>query len=52
MKITLSDPQIQVILAALEAFQRFRINQPKTALEANLPQTMPRFRLGQNGRTL
>jgi hypothetical protein len=37
MKITLSEPQIQVILAALEAFQRFRINQPKTALEQIFP---------------
>lgn len=37
MKITLSEPQIQVILAALEAFQRFRINQPKAALEQIFP---------------
>jgi hypothetical protein len=37
MKITLSEPQIQVILAALEAFKRFRINQPKTALESIFP---------------
>ena len=37
MKIELSDPQIKVVLAALEAFSRFRINQPKTALEAIFP---------------
>lgn len=37
MKITFSDSQIRVILAALEAFQRFRINQPKTALEQIFP---------------
>jgi hypothetical protein len=37
MKIELSDSQVKVILAALEAFSRFRINQPKTALEAIFP---------------
>jgi hypothetical protein len=38
MKITLSDSQIPVVLASLEAFQRFHINQPKTALEAIFPE--------------
>ena len=37
MKIQLADYHIPVILAALEAFQRFRINQPKTALEQIFP---------------
>jgi hypothetical protein len=37
MKINLSDAQVKVVLAALEAFSRFRINQPKTALEAIFP---------------
>lgn len=37
MKITLSDAQTKVVLAALEAFSRFRINQPKTALEQIFP---------------
>ncbi len=37
MKIELSDSQIRVLLAALEAFQRFRINQPKAAFEQIFP---------------
>ena len=37
MKIQLADYHIPVILAALEAFTRFRINQPKTALEEIFP---------------
>lgn len=37
MKITLSESQSQAIIAALEAFTRFRINQPKTALEQIFP---------------
>jgi hypothetical protein len=37
MKITLSESQSQVIIAALEAFTRFRINQPKIALEQIFP---------------
>lgn len=38
MTITLSDAQVQVVLTALEAFSRFRINQPKTALEHIFPE--------------
>ena len=37
MKIEFQDYHLPVILAALEAFQRFRINQPKTALEQIFP---------------
>lgn len=37
MKIEFADYHLPVILAALEAFQRFRINQPKTALEQIFP---------------
>lgn len=37
MTITLSPSQSQVILAALEAFSRFHLNQPKTALEQIFP---------------
>lgn len=37
MTITFSDSQAKVVLAALEAFSRFRINQPKTALEEIFP---------------
>lgn len=37
MKLELSDHHIPVILAALEAFQRFRINQPQYALETIFP---------------
>lgn len=37
MKIEFQDYHLPVILAALEAFQRFRINQPKTALEEIFP---------------
>lgn len=37
MKIELSEHHIPVILAALEAFQRFRINQPQYALESIFP---------------
>lgn len=37
MKIEFQDYHLPVILAALEAFQRFRINQPKAALEQIFP---------------
>lgn len=37
MKIEFADYHLPVILAALEAFTRFRINQPKTALEEIFP---------------
>ncbi|MBV6512116.1 MAG: hypothetical protein FMNOHCHN_01606 [Ignavibacteriaceae bacterium] len=37
MKLEFQDYHLPVILAALEAFQRFRINQPKTALEEIFP---------------
>lgn len=37
MKIEFSDYHLPVLLVALEAFQRFRINQPKTALEEIFP---------------
>lgn len=37
MKITLSDEHTRVLLAALEAYERFKINQPKTALEQIFP---------------
>lgn len=37
MTITFSDHHIPVILAALEAYERFKINQPKTALEQIFP---------------
>lgn len=37
MKITFQDYHLPVLLAALEAFTRFRINQPKTALEEIFP---------------
>jgi hypothetical protein len=37
VNLQLSDHHIPVILAALEAYQRFRINQPKTALEQIFP---------------
>lgn len=37
MKITFSDHHIPVLLAALEAYERFKINQPETALEQIFP---------------
>jgi len=37
MTITFSDHHLPVILAALEAYERFKINQPKTALEQIFP---------------
>lgn len=37
MKIEFADYHVPVLLAALEAFQRFRINQPRTALEEIFP---------------
>lgn len=37
MKITFSDHHLPVLLAALEAYERFKINQPKTALEEIFP---------------
>lgn len=46
MKIQLADYHIPVILAALEAFTRFRINQPKTALEQIFPKEC--YELGWN----
>lgn len=37
MKIEFADYHLPVILAALEAYERFKINQPKTALEQIFP---------------
>ena len=37
MKITFADHHLPVILAALEAYERFKINQPKAALEQVFP---------------
>lgn len=37
MTITFSEHHVPVILAALEAYERFKINQPKTALEQIFP---------------
>lgn len=37
MTITFSDHHLPVLLAALEAYERFRINQPQTALELIFP---------------
>lgn len=37
MKIEFSDCHLPVLLSALEAFTRFRINQPRTALEEIFP---------------
>lgn len=47
MTITFSDHHILVILAALEAYERFKINQPKTALEQIFPKEC--WDLGWNG---
>lgn len=46
MKIQLADYHVPVILAALEAFTRFRINQPKVALEQIFPKEC--YELGWN----